>query len=126
MVSTSWMKISILCFYRRFTSEFVSKRFLYWVRGSILYVVCCCITFVTLFVFTCLPVEAYWRIFDYAWRMRHEFKCIDEGAAVIAGCIVSLVQDIYVCALPVFLVWSLQMPKRQKAALIGIFVLGVL
>ena len=126
MVATSLIKISILCFYRRITSGSISKTFILWVWASIVFVVLYCIGFTLAIVFTCSPIQGYWRFFDIAWRMKNELKCQNEGAIIVAVVVVSTVQDFIICALPVFLVWSLQISKRQKMALIGIFGLGLL
>ncbi|KAF1996320.1 hypothetical protein P154DRAFT_498638 [Amniculicola lignicola CBS 123094] len=126
LTSTSLIKISILCFYRRITSGSISKVFVYWVWGSIVFVIVYCITFIFTIVFSCVPVEGYWHMFDLAWRLKHELKCHNEGAEIVSVVVISTLQDFVICALPIVLVWNLQIPRRQKAALIGIFGLGLL
>ncbi|KAH7128806.1 hypothetical protein B0J11DRAFT_279797 [Dendryphion nanum] len=126
IVSTSLIKISILCFYRRITSGSISRTFVFWVWASIIFVICYCIGFTLAITFTCSPVAGYWRFFDVAWRLQNEMKCRNEGAIIVTVVVVSTVQDFVICALPVFLVWNLQISKRQKVALIGIFGLGLL
>lgn len=125
MVSTSLIKVSILCFYRRIANGSISRAFLYAVWGFIASVIVYCIVFVFTFIFTCAPVEGYWRMFDIGWRLTHEMKCHDEGITIVAAVIISTVSDFLICMLPIFLVWNLQIPKRQKAALIGIFGMGI-
>ncbi|KAF2466473.1 uncharacterized protein BDR25DRAFT_269074, partial [Lindgomyces ingoldianus] len=126
LVATSLIKISILCFYRRITNGTISKAFVYWVWVSIVFVVCYCIIFVFIIVFSCSPIEAYWHLFDLAWRLSHELKCHNEAVEIISVVVISTLQDLFICALPIFLVWNLQISRRQKAALIGIFALGLL
>jgi hypothetical protein len=125
MVSTSLIKISILAFYRRITNGTISKTFLYLVWAFMAAVVVYCLVFVFTFIFTCHPVEGYWRMFDVRWRLTNELKCHDEGITIVAAVIISTVSDFLICMLPMFLVWNLQISKRQKAALIGIFGLGI-
>ncbi|ORY16421.1 hypothetical protein BCR34DRAFT_106096 [Clohesyomyces aquaticus] len=126
IVSTSFIKISILCFYRRITNGSISKTFVYWVWGLIVFVILYCIIFVLIIVFSCKPIEGFWHLFDIPWRLTNEVKCNDEAAGIVSVVIISTVQDFICAILPVFLVWNLQISKRQKAALIGIFALGLL
>lgn len=126
MIATCLIKISILCFYRRMTSGSITKTFRYCVWGSIAFVVLYGIAFLFAIVFTCLPVEGYWHLFDLAWRMQNEVKCHDEGAVTVSVAVISTFQDLFICALPLLLVWNLQISKRQKFALMGIFGLGLL
>jgi hypothetical protein len=77
-------------------------------------------------VFSCSPIEGYWHYFDIQWRMTHELKCHNEAAQIVVVVIVSTLQDFFLCALPIVLIWNLQISRRQKAALCGIFGLGLL
>lgn len=126
MASTSLIKISILCFYRRLANGSISRTFVYCVWGSIAFVVAYFVAFTGAIIFTCSPVQGYWRMFDLMWRLENEMKCHNEGATIVAVVVVSTIQDLFICALPIFLVWNLQIPKRQKAALIALFALGLL
>lgn len=126
LLATSLIKISILCFYRRITTGTISKAMLYWTWGSIAFVVIYFFAFSFTIMFSCSPVEAYWRYFDVAWRMTHEFGCNNEGAEIVAVVIISTFQDFYICAFPVAIIWNLQISKRQKAALCGIFGVGLM
>lgn len=125
MVSTSLIKISILCFYRRITNGSISKTFVYLVWIFIVFVVVYCVVFTFVIIFSCSPVEGYWHLFDIMWRLQNEVKCHNEGAEIVSVVVVSTLQDLFICALPIFLVWNLHIPRRQKAALIGIFGLGL-
>ena len=51
--------------------------------------------------------------------------CAEEGPFIVAVTTVSTVQDLVICILPAFLIRNLQMPKRQKLAVCGIFALGL-
>lgn len=125
LVSTTLIKISILCFYRRITGS-LQNAFVKWVWGAIISTAIYGIVFSFLILFTCTPVIGYFHLFDLKWRMKNEVSCRDEGAIVVACAIISTIQDLVITLLPVFLVWNLRMPKRQKAALCGIFGLGVI
>jgi hypothetical protein len=124
-MSTTLIKISILCFYRRMTSGSISKTFLYIVWAFIGFVFAYSFTFMFIIVFSCKPVAGYWHLFDISWRLTHEMKCFNEGAITVAVVVVSTFQDLVICALPMILVWNLQIDRRQKLALIGIFGLGL-
>ncbi|KAF2683611.1 hypothetical protein K458DRAFT_304176 [Lentithecium fluviatile CBS 122367] len=126
MASTSLIKISILCFYRRLANGSVSRTFVYWVWGSIAFVIVYFVAFTMAIIFTCSPIQGYWRMFDIKWRLQNEMSCHNEGATIVSVAVVSTTQDLVICALPIFLVWNLQIPKRQKAALIAIFAMGLL
>ncbi|KAF2827810.1 hypothetical protein CC86DRAFT_264124, partial [Ophiobolus disseminans] len=124
LVSTTLIKISILCFYRRLTGS-LKNGFVSWVWGAIISCVLYGVIFTFLILFTCTPVVGYFHLFDKAWRAKNELSCRNEGAIVVACAIISTLQDLVICLLPVFLVWNLKMSKRQKAALCGIFGLGM-
>ncbi|KAF2642029.1 hypothetical protein P280DRAFT_290946 [Massarina eburnea CBS 473.64] len=126
LAATSLTKISILCFYRRMTNGTIRRKFIYWVWALIAFVVAYFISFSFAILFTCTPVEGNWRLFDMAWRLHNELKCHDEGVIIVVVVVISTLQDFIICALPVFLVWNLQMAKRQKVALIALFGMGLL
>ena len=126
MVSTSLIKISILCFYRRITNGSISKTYVYIVWIFIAFVIAYGISFTLAIVFTCSPVPGFWHLFDITWRMKNEMTCHDEGVVIVAVVVISTVQDFVICALPIVLVWNLQISRRQKAALIGIFGMGLM
>ncbi|KAJ4359917.1 uncharacterized protein N0V89_000476 [Didymosphaeria variabile] len=81
---------------------------------------------VILVIFSCSPVEGYWHYFDISWRLTHELKCHNEGAQIVTVVVISTLQDFFLCTLPIVLIWNLQISKRQKAGLCGIFGLGLL
>jgi hypothetical protein len=124
MVSTTLIKISILCFYRRITGS-LTNAFVYWVWGSIIFCVGYGLLFFFLILFTCSPVVGYFHLFDLMWRMQNEVHCNNEGAIIVACAAISSVQDLVICMLPIFLIWNLQIPRRQKAALCAIFGMGL-
>jgi hypothetical protein len=124
LASTTFIKVSILCFYRRMTGS-LKNAFVYGVWISIFFCILYGILFSFLIIFTCTPVVGFFHLFDLTWRVRNELSCQDEGAIVVVCAIIGTVQDLVICLLPVFLIWNLRMPKRQKAALCGIFCMGL-
>ncbi|RAR09048.1 integral membrane protein [Stemphylium lycopersici] len=121
MVSTTLIKVSILCFYRRITGR-LTNQFVYWVYGTIAFCIIYGIVFTFVIIFTCTPVEGFWRFFDVAWRLQNDLKCRNEGALIVACAAISSVQDFVICLLPILLIWNLQISKRQKFGLCGVFV----
>lgn len=65
----------------------------------------------------CVPVQAFW-ITSLAG------KCLDIKTVWPANAIPNIITDVVLLALPVHFSWSLQIPRSQKAALMGIFLLG--
>lgn len=124
--ATTFIKVSILCFYRRLTNGSISKAFLYWVWASIVFVVCSATIFTFVIIFSYSPVEGYWHLHDPSWMLHNTLSSLDEAAAIVAVTVIGTFQDLLICALPIILVWNLQIERRQKAALIGIFGLGLM
>ncbi|KAL6707500.1 hypothetical protein ACN47E_004070 [Coniothyrium glycines] len=124
MVSTTLIKVSILCFYRRITGS-LTNNFVYWVLGTMVFCIIYGILFSFLILFTCSPVVGYFRLFDSAWRYKNEVHCMNEGVIIVVCAALSSVQDFLICMLPIFLIWNLQISHRQKAALCGIFGMGL-
>lgn len=90
-----------------------------------MFVVCSAIIFTFVIIFSYSPVEGYWHLHDPSWRLQNELRGLDEAAVIVAVTVIGTFQDLLICALPIILVWNLQIERRQKAALIGIFGLGL-
>ncbi|KAF1950012.1 hypothetical protein CC80DRAFT_247354 [Byssothecium circinans] len=126
LAATCLTKISILCFYKRITSRTISRTFVYCIWASMGFVIAYFVAFSIALITMCNPVEGYWRLFDASWRKHNKVNCHNEGAIIISAVVISTVQDFFICALPALLVWNLQIPKRQKLALIALFGMGIL
>ena len=126
MVATTFIKISILLFCRRLSSGSFIKAYDYAVFATLFFVVGYFISCTIAIIFLCNPVEGFWQRFNMQWRQTHTATCQNEGALTVAGITLSTVQDFIICALPVFLVWNLQVPRRQRIALIALFGLGLM
>ncbi|KAF4314065.1 hypothetical protein GTA08_BOTSDO00550 [Botryosphaeria dothidea] len=115
---TGLTKISVLFFYRRLTGS-LPMPFLYAVYASLFYVSAYLVTFTISLGLTCNPVYAYWKQVDFIWAAANatKFKCIDEGATLIATNAISITQDFLACTMPALLLWNLQVSKRQKIAM---------
>jgi hypothetical protein len=125
LISTTLIKVSILCFYRRIADR-LTNQFIYWVWGTILFCIVYGILFTMLITFTCTPVKGFFRYFDIMWRLKNELTCRNEGAILVSCAIISSVQDFIICMLPVALIWNLKISNRQKLGLCGIFGMGLI
>ena len=112
MVGTTSIKVSILFLYRRLAGSLTNK-FVYSVWACMAFCIASFVAFLLAVLFTCSPAD-------------RNNNCNNEGAILVAATAVSTIQDLIICLLPIFLIQNLQMPKRQKLALIGIFGLGVI
>ncbi|KAK4188164.1 integral membrane [Podospora australis] len=75
----------------------------------------------TLFVvaFQCSPVRKVYSPY------MEEGTCLNKSKFFLGNAVPHLVEDLLIMALPVMEVWRLQVPRRQKAAIGGVFMLGI-
>ncbi|KAF2849169.1 hypothetical protein T440DRAFT_519420 [Plenodomus tracheiphilus IPT5] len=125
LVSTTFIKVSILCFYRRITGS-LTNIFVYSTWGSIIFCSVYGILFCFLIIFTCTPVVGFFHVYDTVWRASNALSCHDEGAIIVACAAISTIQDLVICMLPIFLIWNLKITQRQRFALCGIFGMGLI
>ncbi|KAF2026246.1 hypothetical protein EK21DRAFT_103407 [Setomelanomma holmii] len=123
--TTTLIKLSILCFYRRLTSSAISRPLLITIWISIIFVAAYGISCTLALIFHCNPIEAYWYRFTTSWLRTHSYKCVDEAAFLVAVISISTAQDFLACILPTFVVRKLRLPLRQKIALAAIFLTGL-
>lgn len=99
---------------------FPSRRLQCWVK--LLYVVLAshgCI-YSVLFALQCLPVESIWD------RHISSSKCLDIVAIAYSNGALSILEDIAILILPFPEVWSLNMDRRHRLALLLLFSIGLL
>jgi len=119
------IKISILLFYRRLSSRVVSKAFRWTTWASIAFIIAYTIALTLAPILGCQPVSAFWDQVDVPKRLKgYKYHCFDEGADLFAAAVISAAQDLLTAVLPTFLYWNLQISRRKKIALFGIFALG--
>lgn len=78
-----------------------------------------------LLLFDCRPISYFWRQVDHT----STGKCLSKAVLLNAAYVYSsltIVCDLTLGILPAFLVWKLQMNRRTKFAVGGIFSLGAL
>ncbi|KAK5065307.1 hypothetical protein LTR84_001145 [Exophiala bonariae] len=125
VIASTFVKISVLLFYRRLSVKF-SKIFLIATWVGIVYNLVYMAGFGMALLLICDPVYAYWQSFDRLWASSHKFRCRTEGTSLPVSGGLSVLGDLYSTLLPVFLVYYLDLPRRQKFALYGLFALGFL
>ena len=80
--------------------------------------------FFFLFVFQCIPSQYFWTRFTDG-----QGTCLDTSIVVAATygySAITCVGDLVFSILPVLLVWSLQMGRKEKAAVIAILSMGAM
>ncbi|KAI9669825.1 MAG: hypothetical protein M1817_004566 [Caeruleum heppii] len=114
---TASCKISILLLYRRIFTKRNRQFMLACYIVAILILGWAVAGFFAL-LFQCSPINFFWD--------HKEGKCFDIQAALTALAIINTLLNVAVLILPMPLVWHLNMPRRQRIATCGVFVLGSL
>ncbi|KAK2765981.1 hypothetical protein FQN54_007496 [Arachnomyces sp. PD_36] len=117
-------KISLLWFCKRLLGsrkEGFYQKYSQVIIGSMVTVLFLCLIFLSMTIFQCRPMKAYW---DY--RPKYEHKCLNEGKNMFAASIVNIFTDLLVTVVPMPLIWSLKLPRRQRIAVISVFGLGMM
>ncbi|KAF7533940.1 hypothetical protein G7054_g6651 [Neopestalotiopsis clavispora] len=114
--SINLTKSSILLLYMRI---FGKIKWFRWVCTCLIITIAMyCAASLVVTIFQCLPVER-------AWDKKIEGTCIDNGKFWYANGGFSIATDLLILLLPMPLVYALQIPRVQKAALILVFTLGI-
>ncbi|KAL5342923.1 hypothetical protein BJX70DRAFT_239945 [Aspergillus crustosus] len=69
----------------------------------------------------CQPIHAYWDL-----EPQYPHHCLNDGAIVFSASTINIFTDVLVTILPMPLIWKLQLPVRQRLAVISIFGLGIM
>lgn len=69
-------------------------------------------------IFQCTPIDKAWKPF------MEQGKCIDKNKFFIGNSIPNIVADALIISLPVWEVSKVQVPRSQRVAIAGIFLLG--
>ena len=108
------IKISILLLYNRI---FVLPKFQIIVNLCMALFLCIGIANWLLDWFFCTPISFY-------WDKTEPGTCVDNYKSYMAGGALNIFMDVVLITLPIPVVWSLQLPKKQKLSVIGIFAMG--
>jgi hypothetical protein len=121
----STVKVSILLSYRRLTGT-VSRRFVIAIWIGIMYNIVLWIGFCGALIFLCSPINTYWKQVDLLWRASHHPHCGNESLMVTLTGILSIIGDFYSALLPILLIMSLNLSRRQKRSLNALFAIAFL
>ncbi|KAA6412448.1 MAG: hypothetical protein FRX48_03439 [Lasallia pustulata] len=113
---TTATKVSILLLYRRiFTTLNPYFRYCLYIISTVLVGWAISGFFTT--VFQCTPIHSF-------WDGSEDRKCIDEVSALVGLAVINTLVNASVLILPMPILWHLNMPRRRKVAICGIFVIG--
>ncbi|KAJ0309499.1 uncharacterized protein N0V96_003078 [Colletotrichum fioriniae] len=107
-------KISIACFYYR---VFTGKTFRLKTNIFLIFLTTRSLLFLLLIIFQCTPIQSI-------WNRAIPSQCLNISAISYGGAACSILEDIVLIALPVPELMRLQLDKKKKAALFGMFALG--
>lgn len=115
-IAVCMTKISILLQYNRIFNNTILRKIIVTGLG---FLTCWGITLSFLLPMVCMPVAAF-------WDPNVEGVCLDNATIwyVMAG--VNVVTDFTIFTMPIPVISSLQLPKKQKAMLLIVFTLGIL
>ncbi|KAF2742819.1 hypothetical protein M011DRAFT_481289 [Sporormia fimetaria CBS 119925] len=115
--SLTCTKLSILFQYRRIFSIGYMRIGIY---GLMAFCAAFGIEGILTSIFTCIPVKAFWLV----W-LKIDAKCVNENDLYFANAALGIATDFLVAILPIHAIWQLQMPNRQKIALMLLLGLGI-
>ena len=123
--AVAMVKFSILLFYARIFTEHTAKmpaqvwfrRALYGM-GAITFLWWITCQFIV--IFECAPIHYFWD------RKPVTGHCLNVQLFFQGQAIPNIITDLMLLILPMPLIWRLQLPMGQKAALSGVFLLGSL
>ncbi|KAK1993927.1 hypothetical protein LX36DRAFT_752035 [Colletotrichum falcatum] len=123
-LTLSTVKCSTLMFYWRIFGTKKSIRVQIWVLSGMVLAWAIAVLLVT--IFQCVPARAFWERYDPVNPMSPDtFTCgVNVNMFFNGNSIPNIITDALVVMLPIPYVLSLQMPRPQKVALLGVFLLG--
>ena len=89
----------------------------------IAFIVAVSIAFITVTIFQCKPISAFW---DKTLLKNPANHCFKAKAFWFSYSVINIVSDVLILLLPISEVIKLQLPRREKVALCGVFSLGIL
>jgi hypothetical protein len=109
-------KLSIVYFYRRI---FRGSKFSILTGILLAFIVVWATAFFFAGLLICVPIEAFWTHAPGA-------RCFMPIPLFYTGAISNSIMDVVILAIPVPLVWKLNLPRKQKISVSCIFLLGAL
>ena len=142
-ISTAWTRLSLIFFYRRLLDSTRVRWYRWILHASTAFVIITTINALCFSVFLCKyaetslsycflacqcaltaparPIQAYW-----AFPPMPGATCMDEGIVSTWAASFTTVADLLVTLLPVPIVMRLQMPFRQRLAVVALLCSGIL
>ena len=109
-------KFSVLLFYNRVFSTRSFRMVLYAIGATVMM---WWIAMQFASIFTCTPI-------DFTWNRHGPGHCINLERFYLGQAIPNIVTDIVLLSITIPMIWRLQLPRSQKVALSGVFLLGSL
>ena len=119
VITYTTAKLSVIYLYRRI---FTFRIFRHITTAALAIVSAWGISFFFVIVFQCTPIASQWNNLE----IRNQKNCVAQKPFYYANSITDLILDIFILALPLPMVARLQLPLKQKLAVGGMLLLGVL
>ncbi|KAL7803685.1 GPCR, PTH11-type [Trichoderma aethiopicum] len=116
-VEVCMLKLSLLLFYIRIFPSPGVRRLLW---GTFIFSVVFGLVFAFIAAFQCTPVKYYWE----KWDGEHQGTCFDINAIAWSNAAISIAVDIWVLAIPLWQLRSLNLDWRRKVGVAVMFCLG--
>lgn len=113
------VKLAFLFFYLRVFPKRSVRRYLW---ATVAFTVCFGVTFVFAGIFQCQPVSHYWN----RWTGEYEGSCVNVSAVAWANSAVSIALDLWMIAIPLSQVHTLNLDWKKKAEVAFMFCVGLL
>lgn len=113
------LKLSLLLFYIRIFPTTTVRRLLW---GTFIFSTLFGLAFTFVALFQCTPVKYYWE----KWDGQHKGTCLDINSIAWSNAAISIAIDIWVLAIPLWQLKSLNLDWRRKVGVGMMFCLGAL
>jgi len=119
------IRVSILFFYLGIAPSGFATLFRTMVWMSIVFLVVAWLIMEIILMVSCRPILASWHRSDPSWRADNHFTCVNHGMALMIISVAAVVMDLSLAALPLVLLWNLQIGKRKKLMICSLFALSL-
>ncbi|KAK0668448.1 hypothetical protein QBC41DRAFT_121977 [Cercophora samala] len=123
VIALCLVKTSLLVFYLRVDPRKWTRYFIYFIMFTVIGLT---VATVVICIFECRPPSTYWNV-EAQLSGAALAVCMDPAERqkfFEANGIINIVQDICIYVLPIPMLWRLQVPRRQKVALLFLFCIG--
>ncbi|KAI6781621.1 CFEM domain-containing protein [Emericellopsis cladophorae] len=116
-VETALVKLSIIAFYMRIFPARNTQRLLW---GTFWFASAWGVCYVVLAIFQCRPVSYFWL----KWDGLHEGQCLEANAIAWSNAIMNICLDVWILAVPLWELRSLQLHWKKKVGVALMFCVG--